>query len=789
MPANLLPYLLVIIAYFLIFVAIPFWLRGFRFRDENTGDKMVSTFLFSHLAVIFSVYFLSLLGIYHRFTLIISLVLTCFGYRYLANPGRRGAFVARFIYHMKNLTDSVELPQVMLMNWLGSLKAGLILIIKKINNPFAFLVTVGIFGYRIYITSYHSLFNSFFGTSDMYVHTQWIKHLKVNEPFHSGVYPMGFHAVALALADVFGFNIITVMQMLGAIIGFMLLFSLYYLLKKTMRSSFAVNIVLALFVLPELFPNWATERHFLALPQEYGGIFLYFAAFYLWSFLKEIKRLSQQTGLKADALFFESYDLVDIDGLKKKRAWYKMPYGSPQWFLVHLALTISLTILIHPFITVFTGLLCTLIFLTHLRYISWKVLNRLVIAVVIAFSVAVLPLAVGLLKGISLNSSFLWAASIVTETSVEIHYGPPEPALAGVPMEVETEMEMETYHDIFDYIAKNMKATGQFTKYNDLDAFWFVPMLIIALLGIVVGFIPWRERGRNEIYAAFSLYSITLVILYILSFLRIFALMEFSRLFAYFIYSLPLSLAVLPELFYIFMLGERMNDESFIGIRRQRGKQKLAGKIRRVIYLCSLLVISVAGSLVIYANYGMQRLQRVSLMQYNGAIKAYYQIRNEFPRNQWMIISSFAEYTQVLFDGYHYNISDFILDLEFGNPDEPLEMEAENVFLYIIKKPNRYNYITSLARLGEDPGLPYYDPAGADVDLRVEAWDHNSYSIYSDLRLSGVLQAKAEAWAGEFMKNFPKEISVYYDDEDIMVYRIKQNVYDLNDFRIGAWEE
>ena len=782
MPDNLLPYLLVIFAYVLIFAVIPFWLRGFRFRDENTADKLVSTLLFSHLAVIFIVCFLTLVGIYHRATLIFSLLLACFGYRYFANPNSRGAFVARFVFHMKNLTDSVELPQVMLKNWLGSLKMGLVLIVKKIRHPLAFLATAGIFGYRIYLTSYHSLHNQFFGTSDMYVHTQWMKHMQVNEPFHGGVYPLGFHAVVLAVADVFGFNVVTVMQMLGAVVGFMLLFSLYYLLKKTMRSAFAVNLVLALFVVPELFPNWATERHFMALPQEYGGIFLYLAAFYLWSFLNGIKERDRQGGPAGSSIFFESYELVDIDGLKKKGAWYKMPYGSPKWHLVHLAMAISLTLLIHPFITVFTGLLCAVIFLVHLRYVNRKAFIRLIFAAAAAFVIAVLPLAVGLLRGIPLSGSFSWATSVVTETSVEIPFGPPEPAPGNVPAGAEA----ASYRNVFDYIAKNLVSGGQLNQYNDLDVYWFVPAMVIALLGIAAGFIPFRGQERNEIYAAFSLYSITLVILYILSFLRIFALMEFSRLFAYFIYSLPLSLAVLPELFSSLLTGQ---EEALTGTRRQRDKKKLLAKMRRAVYFGAVFVISVAGSLVIYQNYGLQRLQRVSLMQYNGAIKAYYQIRKEFPRNQWMIISSFAEYTQVLFDGYHYNISDFILDLEFGNPDEPLEIEAENVFLYIVKKPNKYNYITSLVRLGEDPGLPYYDPAWADADLRIEAWDHNSYSIYSDLRLTGVLQAKAEAWAGEFKKNFPAEMSVYYDDEDIMVYRIKQNVYDLNDFRVREREE
>ena len=773
LPDNLLPYLLVIAAYFALFVAIPFWVRGFRFRDENTAEKIVSTLLFSHLAIIFVVFILTFVGVYYRFSLILSLLFVCVGYRYLANPNSRGAFLTRLVYHAKNLADSVELPQVVMKNWRRSLKAGFILIAKKITNPFAFAVTVGIFAYRIYITSYHSLFNSFFGTSDMYVHTQWIKHMQVNEPFFGGVYPLGFHAVAMAVADVFGFNIVTVMQMIGSVMGFMLLYILYFLLSKTMRSHFAINLVLALFVLPELFPNWATDRHFLALPQEYGAIFLYLTAYYLWSYLKAVKGALKQAD---DSIFFESYDLVDIKGLKKKGSFYRLPYGSTKWYLVHFAITVSLTVLVHPFITVFAGILCGFIFLTHLHYLNWKAFGRLVAAVAIAFTVAILPLALGLLKGIPLNGSFTWAAEVLTETGVEIEFG-------AVDVQTEDEHANYPYKNIFDYIFLNMKWARQFEKYDDLDQNWFAPALLILLFGIIAGFLPYRNRPRSEIFAAFSLYSITLVILYILSFLSIFALMEDSRLYTYFIYSLPLSLAVLPELFHSLLGGNP--DLSATRGRVKKVKTKLSAKIKLAVYICAVIAVSVGGSYVIYQNYGMLRLQRVSMMQYNGAIKAYYQIRKEFPRNGWVVISSFAEYAQIFHDGYHFNISDFVFELELYEDQEPFEMEAENIFLYIVKKPNKYNYVTSLVRLGEDPGLPPYDPDLVNIDLTAEAKDYDSYTIYSDLRLTGALQAKANAWAEEFKRNFPAEISVYYDDEDIRVYRIKQNIYDLNNFRIG----
>jgi len=736
-----------------MFIIVPFWLCGYKFRHPGTLDKMVSTFIFSHITVILAVYLLCIIGIYYRFSLILLLILICFFYRFFADPASRGKLISRFLYHLKNLADSVELSSVVIRNQIFTVRQTLLLIRKKIKNPFALLVLIAIFLYHMYITGYHSLTNMFYGTSDMYLHTEWAKFMQENVPFIGGVYPMGFHAVSIALADFFGFNFVTVMRMLGPVIAFLMLFTAYYLLSRTMRSSFAVLFAIGIYAVSALFPNWATERHFLALPQEYGAIFLYLCAYYLWAYLKEVKRLADGGILKGVSLFFESYDLVDIAGLKKKKAWYRMTYGSPKWYLVHLTISLALTFSIHPFITAFTGLMCLIIFLTHLRYLNKQAFSRLVLAVLIAFALAVLPMALGILKGNVLNRSFLWATSLVTEQ-------------AGI-MSEEGGADDARAH-IFKHIYDSLEGAGQFRRADDLDIVWLIPFFCFCILGIISAFIRYKNRERSEIFAAFSLYSFTMLLLYILAYLNIFTVMEYSRLYAYFNYSLPLVIAIGPELLYTLFHGD---------------SAKWGGKIRNGIYLGLVTAISITAGVMIFNQYGFKYLQRVAMTQHNGAVTAYYQIRKEFPRHSWIIISSFVEYPQVFRDGFHYELSELVFGLYEGDT-EPIIIDSENIFIYIVKRANKYGYLDSLVRLGEGDDLPFFDPNMAILDFNETVSGYGTATAYYNLFINNYMQAKALAWAEEFRENFPAEMRIYYEDENIIVYHLKQNIYELNDFRI-----
>lgn len=714
---NIIWLIIVSVSYFLLFAFIPFWLRGYKLSGENVIDKLVDTFLYSNTIIILLVSFLSLTGLYNRFTVFVSLTAIAACYRFLFRRKQTLELLVHLKQYFHNFAYGYYHPRVFIRNLFQKSKNFFRNMISKVTNPVGLIFTLIIFGYAIYVRCYHSVTNMFYAVSDMYLHTEWTKFFMHNQPYISGVYPFGFHSVIAAVSSVFNINVVTVMRMFGPISGMLAIFTLYYVLRRTMRSTFAINVALTLYIVTDLFPYWATERQFMALPQEFGTIFLYITAYYLYKYMKNK----------------EIRDLISF------------------------SLSVSLTILIHFFVTIYAVLICGAVFIACITYLNRKVFVKLITGVCLALFIAVLPLGGGLLKGIEFNGSMGWALSFfmggeASETSEEI-----SSEENNVPI---------TIPDIYDALVKS----EVFESSNDLSLLnlnWFLPYLAAAILALTAPVFKFKKKGRQWIFMAFSLYSLLVFIFLVLSFLDIFAIMEYSRLYAFYIYSIPLVIGVPFELLHCLLYGK--------------------GIIARDV---QIVFISALTSLGIFNMGVYQRfmpLGRVWQSQYNGAVLAYYDIVKNFPKNKWIVVSSMTEYSQCLFDGYHYEMTDFIMDMHDYDETCELYLPAENVFIYIVKRPNTY-LDSDLLYLGKFEALPKLDENDAFVDLEMvygAKKGSGMIDIYRNFDANRVLQAKAQSWALEYMKYFPDEMTVFYEDDEIIVYRVEQNPYALNNFAVS----
>lgn len=706
--------IIVAVCYFTLVLFIPFYLRGYRLTGEHVLDKLVNTFLYSNVIIILVACFLSLIGLYYRATIIASLICVAVGYRLIfKRPETLGVFPILKQYFF-DFADGYHHPRIIIRILLGKPKFFLIALRKKFTNPVGLLFTLGIFGYGAYIRCYQSVVNMFYGTSDMYLHTEWIKYFMHNKPYISGIYPFGFHSIIAVISSVFQINVVTVIQMFGPIIGMLMLFSLYFLLRRTMHSSFAINIALALYIVTDLFPYWAMERQFVALPQEFGTVFLYLTAYYLFQYMKN----------------------------KKKRD------------LINFTLSVSLTLLIHFFVTVYAFFICAAIFIAHIAYLNRKTFARIVIGILSALIIAVAPLGGGMLKGIEFNGSMGWALSYV---------------LGSEEAQEEAAAKEATEPITILSIYNRLVEEEYFNRDNNmslLNANWFVPYLIAACIAILAPTFKFKDRRRQWIFLGFSAYSLLMCILFILAILDIFAIMEYSRLYSYFLYSVPLVMGVPFELLYSLLNGTK--------------------KAARVTYLTLISAVGITGSLWIGINQRFMPLGRIWQSQYNGAVLAYYDIVKQFPKNQWTIVSSNSEYTLCLFEGYHYQMAEFILELNEHDTNPELYLAGENVFFYVEKRPNIY-LDTHLQELGNLETLDEFDKNETFVNLQTKygiTKNTGLLSLYQNIEVNRILQAKADAWTTEYMKYFPDEMSVFYEDDEIIVYRIKQNPYALNNFSI-----
>ena len=156
-------------------------------------------------------------------------------------------------------------------------------------------------------------------------------------------------------------------------------------------------------------------------------------------------------------------------------------------------------------------------------------------------------------------------------------------------------------------------------------------------------------------------------------------------------------------------------------------------------------------------------------------------ILDEYEDFKWTVISPVNELGITLNNGYHYELIDFLLDQEDWNEDMILRIPTKYVFLFVEKRPiSRYG-TEVLPGDDELKHRAFVSMEDANKDLiRYEASKSNYNYIYQ----RDIVMSKAYYWAKQYIKYFPREMHVFYEDDEIVIYKIDQNEYALNNFAI-----
>lgn len=112
-----------------------------------------------------------------------------------------------------------------------------------------------------------------------------------------------------------------------------------------------------------------------------------------------------------------------------------------------------------------------------------------------------------------------------------------------------------------------------------------------------------------------------------------------------------------------------------------------------------------------------------------------------------------------------------------------IQIPTEYVYFVVEKRPLKYADPTYLGK-----SMTLYPRISKDAanQLLSEQTIRTSkksdyYGIYENRH---ALMSKAYFWAEKYMTYFPDQMSVYYEDINIIIYEIKQNMYALNNFAI-----
>ncbi len=748
-------------AYTLLVLILP----SLALRRYLTGRKLPERLLYYFLAgnfyVINLVYLLQLLHISNVFTLVLGTVAP---YVILAVRRRKG--------HMTELLEEINTVLRRLeYRQLGGktlFRKAWDKCRKKIqdfftavfvwcyHNPLECLFLIGVFAALFYEYGVQKFIHYSYAASDVPVHTYWINYMDENKIFVAGVYPFGFHCMLHYIHVVFGMDIYVLMRVFSLVQVIYITLMLLAFLRLCCKSRYIPYGAVLFYTLVNLYHPDTYSRYYSTIPQEFGMVFILPTIYFAFLFLRDRRQ-----------------ELARGD-VKKKESLTG---------LLGFAMGFSMSLSAHFYDTMIVGIYCVGIVVGFCMYVfRRRYFFNILCTGIISVLIAILPLGIAFATGTPLEGSLRWGMSIMNKGSEaveqqeaqEYEEAQQKSRNTGEASTEEKESETEVIREdisgsfsaltaagsagtsagasgLLNKVVSFNKATvdninlyvfkEKIGKYKNI--FW---PLVCALLvfGILAGVLG--EKDYSGIVISTAVYMAILTILLSAKHFGLPELMDAGRCSIYWAYSSPILLTfavdgVLYLLSALMRVDERMSAISF------------------------LLTLGVVSEL--YLSGGIRAIRNVPFLVTNEAATCFSNIVREEQDYQWTICSANDETQMVYGHGRHEEIITFLQELENYNENSKVYIPTRNVYFFIEKVPVDYD--------------GSYDGSGQCVSARGAMYDLPAESglVHYSLMNRWIVMSKMYFWAQEFSRRFPNEMSVYFENENFVCYRLQQNTYRL----------
>jgi len=589
-----------------------------------------------------------------------------------------------------------------------------------------------------YVRSYMAWTTMYFGAPDVYVHADWVNQTIGGNIFADGVYPFGMHNIITALNLVFGINVTTLMRFFGCYFGMILVLAIYLLLSKTFKSRAATCVGFMFYSICGLIPTFTYYRQCFALPQEAGMIFLF-----------------------PCAVFFNEY--LKTKGLRH---------------LVFFGMAMTMATACHFYITIFAAVMCLIIFLVNIvQILKEKLFSKIFLAVLLSIVLSIGPLVGANLMGIPWQGTMQWALGV-------LHVGTTQqtPAPESIGMDVQTGTAandtqtndlsvnnptakvdpVTAVKDLIVYVGETFGFEQSNTPADRLKSFVIFLTLTIIMVLFGIAIFIFKRDNYSKFLISLGLYALANILLIVLYKMKIISFMEEFRMWIFYSYNFGFLIGAAVEIILYPLVSFK--------------------PMKYVHLLASVAIIGVF--MYFLSATGIQSKCGYSQVQYDSAIRAYYRIVNEYEQNKWTIVSPVDELSMIRNLGWHYELCDLIYDLSETDTGKKINLPSDDVFFFIEKRP-----IGPYRFKGDDTPWPPELPISKEDAQRNITQIRSNLNLLSDIYTNysyrRVIMAKAFYWMEEYRRYFKTEITVFYEDEDLVVYHLKQlDPYALNNLYI-----
>ncbi len=743
---TLLQLIQIVFWYFFVTVCLPAWVFHKKLSRFSLSARLMLYYVIGNFFAINLVFLLQLLHISNHVTLMLGTV-AAVGYFGIKNNGLKPAAVLRRTWRTAELVLRGEMGyRTLFLKMRKAIRRNAGRAFLAVRNfsrgrTLDLLLAVGVAAIFFVRFGTNILKAYTYGASDTIVHNYWINALGEGQLFVGGVYPEGFHCLIYYLHEMFGIDTYVLLRIFWIPQSLMVFYSVLVFLKGCCKNRYLPYLGVAFYLFATLgaLTSHTYMRIFSPLPQTFGMVFVLPAAQFLF-------------------LFFEKKKAeLDRGEAAGKESW---------WSLAGFAMSFALTLSIHFYNTVIIGLFCVGGIVGYgFRLFRKQYFLRVIAAGLIGVSIAALPMICGVLSGIPLEGSLIWGINVI-RNNVDSNETEPadsgEEAIAPVGSEEEATEEKATQEsqeqstsvqpkpNVHTAMEQEMKAYLFHEKYQKLVKYILFVFYALPLLGALFWVLGHRDYGARMVTTGCCLWLHG--ILLAAGKLGLPALMDGVRTSGY----LVLMIMVGMVLFF---------DALLYGLTFWTRKET----VRNIAALSSLALI--VGT--VFASGILSNLHTVSGLAMNETIVCLANIIHENQDLTWTILSANDELRMADDHGYHYELSDFLKEMEHWNPSVSVTIPTQYVYIFIEKYPRDYYLVgyegsgQSVSEEGAASALP--------TDKGIEIYRHASRWI---------IMSRMYYWAKEFQKLYPNEFKVYYETDEFVCYCLEQNTYSLYNLAI-----
>ncbi len=635
-----------------------------------------------------------------------------------------------------------------------------------VKKPIQSVFLIFICGALLWIYGRQIILTYGYRASDIPVHLSWINQMSRGKIFSKGVYPFGFHCMIYYLHTVFRIDTYVILCEFFFAQVIYLHAVLLAMLKLLCKTKYLPYIGVFTYIVGNFWAGQTYSRFYSTLPQEYGMIFVIPSVYFLIRFFQ-----------------------IHKENLKDRET---------RRILQCFAMAFSLTLAIHFYGTMIAGLCCIGIAMGFcFRFVKKEYFCRIMVTGILSVALAVLPMAIAFAGGTPLQGSLGWGMSVINGTqnntsdtantssdnkvkvtgedgkTVEIDVSK-LPSAKKDETTVVVEQKKPSLGDRIRTVTDKIKVISDKIKDMPNRLSKVVRTMSIRIRNIVIP-VDWQKMGTAVMAAYAGLLSLGLVfcafrkteygaalmsvgfcmlILTVLLCAGPFGLptlMDAARCSIYYAYLLPVAGVVLADGILCFMTIPQIFRNS---------KNVLSLGISVII-----LIVLLQKDLVKNPEFSSGYVT-------NGAITCLTNIIRDNEDETWTIVSANDETQMGLDHGWHYETITFLRQLEKIDENTKILIPTKNIYFFIEKIPLDYSVSyagsgQSISKKGASQILP--NVGGIRMYQGENRW---------------IVMSRMYYWAQAFMKKYPNEMKVYYEDDQFICYRIPQNMYHQYNFAI-----